>query len=448
MAPPLTASLRGEYQQLWESCLVRSAKLAAADGVAVKIGAGRDRYQAVATRLGIPWYAIGLIHAMECGLDFGTHLHNGDPLTTRTQRVPAGRPAQGNPPFTWEASAEDALTFTGFAAGKDWSVAGLLYKLEAYNGWGYRSKHPKTLTPYLWSFSNHYAKGKYVADGKWSDTAVSGQVGAAVLLKRLAARGLVVLDGGGRTLQLANPHMKGPDVEEAQRLLQANAFGNFDPGGIDGDYGPLSAAATQRAKWMLGYPPGDVDDTFGPTLRTFLDGTRKLPARYLKLRRERLKASPGEVEMRAAIVRWALWGVQNTARIAYSQGAKRLNGLGGPGTLPLGTDCSGFATLCYAWAKAPNPNFRGGYDPAKGGYTGTMLSRCRHIPRSAVQPGDLVVWTPPDDGHHVCVVVAAGTDPWLVSHGDDTGPRKLRFSAEDAAQRRDGHTTVTWLSAF
>ena len=77
-----------------------------------------------------------------------------------------------------------------------------------------------------------------------------------------------------------------------------------------------------------------------------------------------------------------------------------------------------------------------------------MLSRCRHIPRAAVQPGDLVVWTPPDDGHHVCIVVAAGADPWLVSHGDDTGPKKLRFSAEDAAQRRNGHKTATWLSAF
>jgi lysozyme family protein len=446
---PLTAALKQEYQQLWESCLVRPSKLAASDGVAVKIGANRDRYQAVATRLGIPWYAIGLIHAMECSLDFDMHLHNGDPLTARTVHVPPGRPLEGNPPFTWEASAEDALIFTGFSAGKDWSVAALLYKLEVYNGWGYRLKHPDTLTPYLWSFSNHYEKGKYVADGTWSATAVSQQVGAAVLLKRLAARGLVSLDDGGRTLQLANPHMKGPDVEEAQRLLQSNPFGSFDPGGIDGDYGPLTAAATKQAKWMLGYPPNDVDDNFGPTLKLFLDGTKKLPARYLKLRRERLKASPGEAELRAAIVRWALWGVQNTAKIAYTQGATRLNALGGPGgTLPLGTDCSGFATLCYSWAKAPNPNFQGAYDPSQGGYTGTMLSRCRHIPRAAVQAGDLVVWTPPDDGHHVCIVVSGGADPWLVSHGDDTGPKKLRFSAEDAAQRRNGHATVTWLSAF
>ncbi|HEY6056033.1 MAG TPA: hypothetical protein VIU86_19040 [Gaiellaceae bacterium] len=448
MAPPLTAALKSEYQQLWESCLVRPDKVAVADSVAVQIGACRDRYQTVAASLGIPWHAVALIHAMECGLNFGGHLHNGDPLTARTVHVPAGRPAAGSPPFTWEASAEDALTFDGFAAWKDWSVPGLLYKLEAYNGWGYRSRHPGTLTPYLWSCSNHYTKGKYVADGTWSATAVSQQVGAAVLLKRLAARGLVTLGGGERTLQLANPHMQGPDVEQAQQLLRSNPFGSFDPGGVDGDYGTLTADAVKRAKWLLGYPPKAVDGSFGPSLKAFLSGTKKLPAGYQKARDQRLQAGPSEAQLRAAIVKWALWGVQNTARIAYAQGATRLAALGSPKTLPLGTDCSGFATLCYAWAGAPNPNFPGPYDASKGGYTGTLLSHCRHIPRAAVQVGDLVVWSPPAEGQHVCIVVATGPDPWLVSHGDDTGPKKLRFSDEDAAQRRGGHTTVTWLSAF
>jgi lysozyme family protein len=448
VAPPLTAALKREYQQLWESCLVRPDRVAAADAVAVQIGARRARYEAVAAAVGVPWYAVGLIHAMECGLAFDRHLHNGDPLTARTVHVPAGRPRAGSPPFTWEASAEDALALDGFAAWKDWSVAGLLYRLEAYNGWGYRSHHPETPTPYLWSFSNHYTRGKYVADGTWSATAVSQQAGAAVLLKRLAARGLVTPDAGARTLQLANPHMTGPDVEEAQRLLASNPFGSFDPGGIDGDYGALTADAVRQAKWLLGYPPGAVDGTFGPTLKAFLDGTRKLPPGYLRARGQRLQAAPGEQQAREAIVTWALWGVRNRARIAYSQGAARLGALGSPGSLPLATDCSGFATLCYAWAGAPNPNFAGRYDPAKGGYTGTMLSRCRHVPRASAQAGDLVVWTPPRDGHHVCVVVGTGADPWLVSHGDDGGPKKVRFSDEDAAQRRRGHTLASWLSAF
>ena len=73
----------------------------------------------------------------------------------------------------------------------DWGLAGTLYQLERYNGWGYRLYHPHVLSPYLWGFSNHYRQGKYVSDGTWSDTAVSRQCGAAVLLRRMAENGFV-----------------------------------------------------------------------------------------------------------------------------------------------------------------------------------------------------------------------------------------------------------------
>jgi len=48
-------------------------------------------------------------------------------------------------------------------------------------------------SPYLWSFSNHYLKGKYVADGKWDPNAVSQQAGAMVILRRLAGAGEIRL---------------------------------------------------------------------------------------------------------------------------------------------------------------------------------------------------------------------------------------------------------------
>jgi hypothetical protein len=152
--------------------------------------------------------------------------------------------------------------------------------------------------------------------------------------------------------------------------------------------------------------------------------------------------------MRKQIVARALWGVKSNGRISYSQGAARLAALLTPETLPLATDCSGFVTLCYSWANAPNPNAAGAYSPRQTVYTGSMLAHCRPIPRNAAKPGDLVIWSPPKDGHHVCVVVEAGPDPWLVSHGGNDGPKRLRFSDEDAAQRRGGHNVVTWLSAF
>ena len=85
----------------------------------------------------------------------------------------------------------------------------------------------------------------------------------------------------------------------------------------------------------------------------------------------------------------SLWAVKNRGRIGYTRdGTVRLSALGTPGALPLATDCSGFATFCYSWARAPNPNAAGPFDARAGAYTGTMLDHCRRIPKSAAQPGD------------------------------------------------------------
>ena len=45
-------------------------------------------------------------------------------------------------------------------------------------------------TPYLWSFSKLYEKGKYVADGRFDPEAVSKQCGAAVMIRALVDRGM------------------------------------------------------------------------------------------------------------------------------------------------------------------------------------------------------------------------------------------------------------------
>jgi lysozyme family protein len=443
------SALEDEYQLLFDSCLVRPNRVAAADAIAAKIAASKPRYARVGDPLGVPWHVIGVIHALEVSLSFSGHLHNGDPLTARTVRWPPGRPKSGSPPFTWEVSATDALVGQGLDRWEDWSIAGTLYKLEAYNGFGYRNLSRPIPTPYLWSFSNHYSRGKFVGDGEYSPTAVSAQCGAAVLLKRLAQRGALAVEPSvPRPLQLANPRMTGPDVVEAQQLLASNPYGNFAPGAPDGEFDTVTAAAVERAKWALGYTLPQVDRTFGPVLERYLEGTKELPAGFQARRKERLSRRPGEAKVRAKIVEWAGWGVKNAARIAHGGGANRLAALDTPGTLPLATDSSGFVTLCYAWAKAPNPNQQGGYSREAGGYTGTMLARCSPIPRTAARPGDLVVWTPPADGHHVALIVSGGTNPWVVSHASDAGPKRLRLAEEDAGQRASGHGTPIFLSAF
>jgi hypothetical protein len=70
----------------------------------------------------------------------------------------------------------------------------ICHKLEGYNGWGYRPR--KINSRYLWSYSNHYTSGKYVADGIWSPTAVFRQCASAAILRHLSEQ---------RAIDLASP---------------------------------------------------------------------------------------------------------------------------------------------------------------------------------------------------------------------------------------------------
>lgn len=187
----LSQALKDEYQLLFDNCEINLDKLSSVESIVNKIVLNQTRYEEVGNDLGIPWFFIGAIHNMESSLNFNCHLHNGDPLNQRTTHVPVGRPVNGQAPFTWEESAIDSLIFQRLNQWNDWSLSGILYKTEAYNGWGYRNNHPEVLSPYLWCGSNLYSRGKYVADGRWSDTAVSNQIGAAVILRRLVERRII-----------------------------------------------------------------------------------------------------------------------------------------------------------------------------------------------------------------------------------------------------------------
>lgn len=182
------ATLKPEYGRLFRSAKIRSQHKESTDWHREMMRKSKARYQSVADDTGVPWYFIAVCHALESSFNFRAHLHNGDfPLSARTRQVPAGRPTRWLPPSDWESSARDALKLLGFAGQSDWSLERTLYRLEAYNGFGYRPYG--VASPYLWSFSNHYERGKYVADRKWSVTAKSQQCGAAVMLKLLTDAG-------------------------------------------------------------------------------------------------------------------------------------------------------------------------------------------------------------------------------------------------------------------
>ncbi len=188
---PTFESIKDDYDKLFASCKIRDKNASEVAWYVTKLSDARYQklWLEAAQEVCAPWYFVAIIHAMEASFDFKAHLHNGDPLSEQTVQVPAKRPPKWNPPSDWVSSAKDALQFDGFADQQDWSVARTLYRWEAYNG--FRSRRNGINTPYLWSFTNHYAKGKYVADGVWDPNAVSKQCGAATMLKALVEKGLV-----------------------------------------------------------------------------------------------------------------------------------------------------------------------------------------------------------------------------------------------------------------
>lgn len=193
------SNLRDEYHALFQSCAVDPKRKEEVEHAITTILRGGKRYSAVGSALDIPWHVIGCIHFMECSCNFNLHLHNGDPLSSPTVNVPKGRPPAPWPipgasaDDLWFASAIDALKLDGFDSWSNWTIEGTLYAFERYNGFGYR-KHG-IHSPYLWSGApGIYAAGKYVSDGQWSPTAVSKQIGAGAILRRMVDQSLIEIE--------------------------------------------------------------------------------------------------------------------------------------------------------------------------------------------------------------------------------------------------------------
>jgi lysozyme family protein len=138
----------------------------------------KARYQSVASKTGVPWSAIAVIHERECSQNWACSLAQGDPWDRVSIHVPSGR----GPFRSWEEAAIDALAnCPPYAArNKDWTIGQALTKLEEYNGLGYAAR--RLPSPYIWSGTDQYKSGKYVRDGVFDPNAVDSQLGCAGLL--------------------------------------------------------------------------------------------------------------------------------------------------------------------------------------------------------------------------------------------------------------------------
>jgi peptidoglycan hydrolase-like protein with peptidoglycan-binding domain len=232
------------------------------------------------------------------------------------------------------------------------------------------------------------------------------------------------------------PYEKSADVRKAQVLLAKNGYMHLSD--VDSQYGPMTAQAVHTAKFRMGYPLEKVDTTFGPALHGYLSGKLK-PSLAMRARAKARKRGLGrEAHLRAAIVRWAHWGVQHEPSIGYSQGPSRMNGVSEhAGHLPLDTDCSSFHTILHKWAGAGDPSGLGFNGT---GFTGTIWDHCVPVAASQVKPGDGVIFGA-YPGHHIATVVGKGDHGIveLVSHGQQAGPIQIDLATERGYQENAGH---------
>jgi lysozyme family protein len=187
-APALTPEHDAEQIVRWNKATVLPQKVHEVSVIVDRIEKNWARYTTVSLKTCVPAHVIAALHNMEASGDFTCHLHEGSPLRQRTRFVPKGRPKTGLPPFSWEYSAVDAMEYDSMGS-KQWDKLGaMLTAAELYNGSGYLRYHPTVPTPYLWAGTTVERPGKYIADGRWSSTARSGQVGVAALWKELERR--------------------------------------------------------------------------------------------------------------------------------------------------------------------------------------------------------------------------------------------------------------------
>ena len=182
--------VRGEIAKklvdMWESIDVKTLGRQKSSDIAwyiKKINQNKERYVNASNQVemssgkSIPWEVIAVLHAMEGSLNLSKQILNGERWNKKTKLVP-----KGYGPFkSFEESCLVGLSLK--SAPQEWTIQNTLYYMELWNGLGYRRKGK--LSPYLWSYSNHQEKGKYVRDHVYDKNAVSLQVGCAILLKEI-----------------------------------------------------------------------------------------------------------------------------------------------------------------------------------------------------------------------------------------------------------------------
>ncbi len=194
------AAIISANENRWQAMHIRANRIAQFDATAKRLcdPAAKVRYQIIAQGVwGKPdrWWFVAVVHEREAGgpPHWDRQLGQGDPLDRISRHDPQGRGPFFNHPDdppgqdAFYRAALDALIDCPPLAGKwlDWSIGGMLTLLEEYNGLGYAARGVPSA--YVWSGSDQYTSGKFVADHVYRAGVIDVQEGCAPLLSRMMA---------------------------------------------------------------------------------------------------------------------------------------------------------------------------------------------------------------------------------------------------------------------
>lgn len=141
-----------------------------------------ETYKKLEEKTGVPAELIAALHYRESGGNFNTYLHNGAKLGTPSDLEPRGVCFND-----FEEAAVNALTVKtksykiDFKKGVD--MAKMVTFAESFNGFGYHQYNNNS--PYVYSGTNLYEKGKYVGDHNYNPDTVDKQPGVYILISSL-----------------------------------------------------------------------------------------------------------------------------------------------------------------------------------------------------------------------------------------------------------------------
>jgi len=177
----------------WQTAKIDKAAIPHLDKLVARYQRTQSVYQTIEhmRRNGVPARVVFALLYREADNDMTKSPAQGDPLNHRSIHVPKGRIPGKNPPYTFLESAEDSYYSPELdhLDTKNWSEIGaVLWNCVGFNGLGYTKRGLPS--PYAWSMTTAYLRGKYVSDGRFDPLAVDKQAGVAAILKQFEARGV------------------------------------------------------------------------------------------------------------------------------------------------------------------------------------------------------------------------------------------------------------------